>query len=49
VGILLFALVGRHRLVLSPEEEYALSGGLHRDPQVEGYDVMEGEVFDGKK
>ena len=23
-------------LILSPEEEYALSGGLHRDPQTEG-------------
>jgi ethanolamine permease len=48
VGIILFALVGRHGLVLSPEEEYALSGGLHGDPQVEGYDAMEAEVFDTK-
>ena len=32
-------------LVLSPEEEYALSGGLHGDPQAEGYDAMEDEVF----
>lgn len=47
VGLVLFALVGRHRLVLSPEEEYALSGGLHGDPQVEGYDAMEAEIFDG--
>lgn len=45
VGIILFALVGRHRLVLSPEEEYALSGGLHGDPQAEGYDAMESDVF----
>ena len=29
VGLVVFALVGRKRLVLSPEEEYALSGGLH--------------------
>ena len=36
---------GRKRLVLSPEEEYALSGGLHRDPEAEGYDAMEKEVF----
>ena len=43
-----FALYGRHRLVLSPEEEYALSGGLHGDPQAEGYDAMEPEVFDKK-
>ena len=48
VGITLFALVGRHSLVLSPEEEYALSGGLHGDPQIEGYDAMEAEVFGSK-
>jgi len=40
-----FAVYARHRLVLSPEEEYALSGGLHGDPQTEGYDAMEGEIF----
>jgi len=40
-----FAIWGRHRLVLSPEEEYALSGGLHGDPQQEGYDAMEQDVF----
>lgn len=43
-----FAVYGRHRLVLSPEEEYALSGGKHGDPQAEGYDAMESEVFDKK-
>jgi ethanolamine permease len=48
VMLVIFALWGRKRLVLSPEEEYALSGGLHGDPQVEGYDAMEGEVFDKK-
>ena len=48
VGIVLFALVGRKRLVLSPEEEYALSGGEHGDPQAEGYDAMETEVFGDK-
>ena len=48
VGVILFALIGRHRLVLSPEEEYALSGGMHGDPQKEGYDAMEGEVFGDK-
>lgn len=47
VALLLFALFGRKQLVLSPEEEYALSGGVHRDPQAEGYDVMEGDVFAG--
>ncbi|KAF2420103.1 amino acid permease [Microbacterium sp. B35-30] len=43
-----FAVYFRHRLVLSPEEEYALSGGTHGDPQAEGYDAMETEVFGGK-
>ncbi len=43
-----FAVWGRKQLVLSPEEEYALSGGLHGDPQAEGYDAMEGEVFEGE-
>jgi ethanolamine permease len=32
-----FAVRGRNQLVLSPEEEYAVSGGLHGDPQSEGY------------
>ncbi|NYF18386.1 ethanolamine permease [Microbacterium sp. AK009] len=45
VILLGFGLFFRHRLVLSPEEEYALSGGRHRDPQAEGYDAMESEVF----
>jgi ethanolamine permease len=37
VMLAIFALWGRHRLILSPEEEYAVSGGLHGDPQAEGY------------
>ncbi len=41
-----FAVWGRNQLVLSPEEEYALSGGMHGDPQTEGYDSMEKQVFD---
>ncbi|MEP6478475.1 MAG: amino acid permease [Rhodoglobus sp.] len=48
VMLILFAVFGRKKLVLSPEEEYALSGGQHGDPQAEGYDAMEGEVFDKK-
>lgn len=48
VMLIIFALWGRKRLVLSPEEEYALSGGLHGDPQKEGYDAMESEMFDDK-
>jgi ethanolamine permease len=49
IGVIIFAVIGRHRLVLSPEEEYALSGGLHGDPAVEGYDAMEDEVFGSTK
>jgi ethanolamine permease len=37
VMLVIFAFYGRKRLVLSPEEEYAISGGLHGDPQKEGY------------
>ncbi|HEY2643335.1 MAG TPA: amino acid permease [Galbitalea sp.] len=48
IGLLLFAFIGRKQLVLSPEEEFALSGGVHGDPQAEGYDAMEKEVFDTK-
>ena len=44
-----FALFFRHRLVLSPEEEYAISGGRHGDPQAEGYDAMESQVFGDEK
>ena len=32
IGVVIFAVVGRHKLVLSPEEEYALSGGLKDGP-----------------
>jgi ethanolamine permease len=37
VGLLYFAFVGRHRLVLSPEEEFALTKGEHGHPEREGY------------
>ena len=37
VGLVIFGVYTRHRLILSPEEEYAVSGGLHGDPQSEGY------------
>lgn len=32
-----FALSGRNRLVLSPEEEFALTQGAHGHPETEGY------------
>jgi ethanolamine permease len=36
-GVIYFALIGRHKLVLSPEEEFALTGGQHGHPEKEGY------------
>ena len=36
-GILYFATVGRNRLVLTPEEEFALTRGEHGHPETEGY------------
>lgn len=40
-GLLYFGLFGRHRLVLSPEEEFAMTHGKHGHPETEGYDVTE--------
>ena len=37
LGILYFAFIGRHKLVLSPEEEFAITGGHHGHPEREGY------------
>jgi ethanolamine permease len=37
LGIVYFAVAGRHRLVLSPEEEFALTRGEHGHPEIEGY------------
>jgi ethanolamine permease len=37
LGIAYFAISGRHRLVLSPEEEFAMTRGEHGRPQREGY------------
>jgi ethanolamine permease len=37
IGLLYFAFVGRHRLVLSPEEEFAITKGEHGHPETEGY------------
>ncbi len=37
LGILYFAFAGRKKLVLSPEEEFALTQGEHGDPEAEGY------------
>jgi ethanolamine permease len=37
LGIIYFAVAGRHRLVLSPEEEFAMTRGEHGHPETEGY------------
>jgi ethanolamine permease len=37
VALAYFAAAGRHRLVLSPEEDFAMSRGEHGHPEVEGY------------
>jgi ethanolamine permease len=37
IALAYFALVGRNRLVLSPEEEFALTRGEHGHPEAEGY------------
>lgn len=37
LSIAYFALRGRHRLILSPEEEFALTRGEHGHPEREGY------------
>ncbi|MFL5797373.1 MAG: amino acid permease [Actinomycetota bacterium] len=37
LGVLYFAISGRHKLVLSPEEEFAMTQGEHGHPESEGY------------
>jgi ethanolamine permease len=37
IGIVYFAIAGRSRLVLSPEEEFAMTKGEHGHPEEEGY------------
>lgn len=37
IAIAYFAVAGRHKLVLSPEEEFALTHGEHGHPELEGY------------
>ncbi|MGA8217007.1 MAG: amino acid permease, partial [Solirubrobacterales bacterium] len=37
IAMAYFAIAGRRRLVLSPEEEFAMTQGEHGHPEVEGY------------
>src|SRR5918996_757252 len=39
VALAYFAIAGRHRLVLSPEEEFSVTPGLHRHPGLQGHGV----------
>jgi ethanolamine permease len=41
VAVAYFAVAGRHRLVFSPEEEFAMTRGVHGHPEREGYGVTE--------
>ena len=41
MAVAYFAFAGRHRLVLSPEEEFALTRGQHGHREREGYGVTE--------
>jgi len=43
LGAIYFAIAGRHRLVLSPEEEFALTKGERGVPQLEGYSSSKAE------
>jgi ethanolamine permease len=48
VALIWFAVYGRTRLVLSPEEEFAVTGGKHGHPETEGYAVTEDEEESGQ-
>jgi ethanolamine permease len=37
LAIVYFAIAGRHKLILSPEEEFAMTQGKHGHPEREGY------------
>jgi ethanolamine permease len=47
LGILYFAIAGRHRLVLSPEEEFALTQGEKGDPEKEKLGSMHVDEVSG--
>jgi ethanolamine permease len=47
LGIVYFAVSGRNRLVLSPEEEFAMTSGEHGHPEEEGYGKTSVEEIKG--
>jgi ethanolamine permease len=48
VAVAYFAIAGRHRLVLSPEEEFAVTRGEHGHPETEGYGRTRVEEVGGR-
>lgn len=48
LGIIYFAASGRHRLVLSPEEEFAMTRGERGHPEEEGYGKTHVEEIAGR-
>ena len=49
VAVLYFTIAGRHRLVLSPEEEFALTHGKYGDPEHERLGEHEREELGGPR
>jgi ethanolamine permease len=47
IAIVYFAFAGRHKLVLSPEEEFAMTHGAHGRPDLEGYGHTRLEALQG--
>ena len=43
LGVIYFAIAGRHRLVLSPEEEFALTAGERGVPEAAGFSASHAE------
>jgi ethanolamine permease len=49
IAVAYFAVAGRHRLVLSPEEEFAMTRGEHGHPETEGYGRTRVEDISGQR
>jgi ethanolamine permease len=49
LGIIYFGVAGRHRLVLSPEEEFAMTRGERGHPEEEGYGRTQIEEVSGRE
>jgi ethanolamine permease len=49
IGIIYFAVAGRNRLILSPEEEFAMTLGEHGHPEEEGYGTTRVEEVAGRR